>query len=97
MSEHEGFCVPLLEAMYFDVPIVAYAAAAVPETMGDAGVLLHDNSPDAVAGAMKMLMEESVYRQQIIEGQRERLACFSYENVDQRLEHIVEKIVGGSI
>ena len=38
MSEHEGFCAPLVEAMAADVPILAYAAAAVPETLGGAGV-----------------------------------------------------------
>jgi len=40
VSEHEGFCVPLLEAMAFDVPVLARACAAVPETMGDGGLLL---------------------------------------------------------
>ena len=38
LSEHEGFCAPLLEAMAADVPVLAYAAAAVPETLGGAGV-----------------------------------------------------------
>jgi len=38
MSEHEGFCVPLLEAMATDVPVLAYAAAAVPDTLAGAGV-----------------------------------------------------------
>ena len=44
MSEHEGFGVPLLEAMELGVPVVAYAAAAVPGTLGDAGVLLDDKA-----------------------------------------------------
>ena len=38
LSEHEGFCAPLVEAMAMDVPVLAYAAAAVPETLGGAGV-----------------------------------------------------------
>lgn len=45
MSEHEGFCVPLTEAMYFDVPIVARAAAAIPDTLGGGGILVRDNDP----------------------------------------------------
>ena len=44
LSEHEGFCVPLLEAMHHRVPIVAFAAAAVPETLRDAGVLARDQA-----------------------------------------------------
>jgi L-malate glycosyltransferase len=44
LSEHEGFNVPVVEAMHFDVPVVAYAASAVPDTVGDAGLLLTDQS-----------------------------------------------------
>src|SRR5207248_8527384 len=44
MSEHEGFCVPLIEAMWFDIPVLAYDAAAVPETLGKAGLLLTGKS-----------------------------------------------------
>ena len=51
-SEHEGFCVPLLEAMHYRVPIVAYASTAVPETLGDAGVLLDAKDPCLVAAAV---------------------------------------------
>ena len=49
LSEHEGFCVPLLEAMHFDVPVVAYAAAGVPGTMGDAGLLVQEKDFPAIA------------------------------------------------
>ncbi len=52
LSEHEGYCVPLLEAMASDLPIIGFAAGAVPETMGDAGLLLHDKSPSVVAEAV---------------------------------------------
>ena len=44
-SEHEGFCVPLVEAFYKQVPVLAYAAAAVPATMDGAGVLYHEKDP----------------------------------------------------
>ena len=45
LSEHEGFCVPLVEAMHFGVPTVAFASTAVPETVGDATLLLADKDP----------------------------------------------------
>src|SRR4051794_6739792 len=45
MSDHEGFCIPLVEAMWHRIPIVAYASSAVPETLGGAGLLLDDKSP----------------------------------------------------
>ncbi len=45
LSEHEGFCVPLLEAMYFETPTVAYDSSAVGETLAGAGIMLTEKSP----------------------------------------------------
>src|SRR5256884_9752166 len=58
LSDHEGFCVPLLEAMRSDLPIVAHAAGAIPETLGDAGVLLEEKSPSAVAAELVRVWRE---------------------------------------
>lgn len=58
MSEHEGFCVPVLEAMELGVPVVAYAAAAVPATVGDAGTLLECKDPLVVACAVDALAKD---------------------------------------
>ncbi len=55
-SEHEGYCAPLVEAMSRGVPVVAYAQAAVPETVGDAGVLLPDKRPALVAAAVHAVL-----------------------------------------
>jgi L-malate glycosyltransferase len=49
LSEHEGFCVPLQEAMVFGVPVIAYDAGAVRETLKGAGILLRDKRPEVVA------------------------------------------------
>lgn len=57
-SEHEGFCVPLVEAMYFCVPIVAYASSAVGETLGNAGVLLNEKDPIKTAAIMDVLLSD---------------------------------------
>src|SRR5438128_924416 len=56
LSDHEGFCVPLLEAMRRDLPIVAYAAGAIPDTLGDAGILLNDKTPETVAAALERVV-----------------------------------------
>jgi glycosyltransferase involved in cell wall biosynthesis len=53
LSEHEGFCVPLVEAMSFGVPVIAHRAAAVPETCGDAVLLVDKKDPAAVLSAMR--------------------------------------------
>ena len=57
LSEHEGFCVPLVEAMHFGVPIIAYDAAAVGETLGDAGILLTDKTPEKVAEQIRRMQD----------------------------------------
>lgn len=85
MSEHEGFCVPLVEAMYFDVPILAYAACAVSDTLGGSGFLLRDKNPVEAAFAAQRILTDAALRQALLEGQRQRLQDFSYAAVKQRL------------
>lgn len=86
LSDHEGFCVPLLEAMRSDLPIVAHAAGAIPETLGDAGILLEDKSPDAVADALERAVRSEDRRADLIGRGRRRLADFSTARVAERLE-----------
>lgn len=85
LSDHEGFCVPLLEAMRSELPIVAHAAGATPETLGDAGVLLEDKSPGAVAEALERVVRDGEHRASLIERGRRRLADFSTARVAERL------------
>ena len=58
-SEHEGFCVPLVEAFYKQVPVLAYAATAVPSTMDGAGVLFDDKDPLHVAALMDAIVSNA--------------------------------------
>ncbi len=81
MSEHEGFCVPLLEAMLFDVPIIAYAAAAVPETLGGSGILLKDKDPAKVSFAIEQLVSNEDLRKEVITKQQQRLDDFNLEKL----------------
>ena len=76
MSEHEGFCVPLLEAMHFGVPIVAYGAAGVPGTLGDAGLLVREKDYPVVAELLHRLVTEPALRDAVVAGQRRRLEAF---------------------
>ena len=70
-SEHEGFCVPLVEAFYKDVPVLAYAAAAVPATMDGAGVLYEQKDPVHVAAVMDAIVSNCILQERIVERQRE--------------------------
>jgi glycosyltransferase involved in cell wall biosynthesis len=68
-SEHEGFCVPIVEAFYKQVPVLAYAATAVPSTMDGAGVLFDDPDPLNVASHMDAILTNAKLQDQIVEGQ----------------------------
>ena len=76
MSEHEGFCVPLLEAFSFGLPVLAFAAGAVPETMGDSGVLFDEKDFNLLAETLENLRRDPRQRQLIVEAQYRRLEDF---------------------
>jgi glycosyltransferase involved in cell wall biosynthesis len=90
LSEHEGFCVPLVEAMHFGVPTVAFASTAVPETVGDATVLLPDKDPLTVAVAAHRVLSDDVLRKALIEAGHRRVEHFSLVNNRRRLLEAIE-------
>ena len=85
LSEHEGFCVPLVEAMAMDVPVLAYSAAAVPDTLGGAGVQFAPKDLEYAAELLGMLAFEDHPREAVLAGQRRRLIDFSDAVIQQRL------------
>jgi glycosyltransferase involved in cell wall biosynthesis len=78
-SEHEGFCVPLVEAMRHRLPIVAYSAAAVPETLGDAGVLIETKDAATVAAAVARVTRDVSLRDALVDRGAERARQFDPE------------------
>ncbi len=94
MSEHEGFCVPIVEAMYFGKPILAYAAAAVPETLGDGGLLMADKDPEVAAAAIHRLTTDGALQKILRQAQVEQLKGYQYEPVQKQLWQIFEGILG---
>ena len=81
MSAHEGFCVPLAEAMFFDVPIVALDTSAISDTLGGSGFLVDDNDPVFVSRVIDRVLNDEALRNELISGQRRRLKDFSYEKI----------------
>ena len=94
MSEHEGFCVPLVEAMYFDLPIVALRAAAVPDTMGKAGILLEDTDPDKAAAAIDRILRDGELREGIAAERKAQLRLYRYETVSEKMKECIRKLAG---
>jgi glycosyltransferase involved in cell wall biosynthesis len=81
LSNHEGFCVPLLEAMYHRLPIVAYTNTAVPETVGGAGLILPNKEPARVAAAVHRVITDPQLRSLLAGAAGERVATFSLPRV----------------
>jgi len=86
MSEHEGFCIPLLEAMYFKVPIIAYAATGVKDTLGDAGFGMEKKDCKIAAELIDQLVSKEGLRNNLINIQNERLKEFYYEKTKNKIE-----------
>lgn len=85
LSEHEGFCIPLIEAMVHDVPILAYAAGAVPETLAGAGVLFKEKRYDLIAEMLGRLVRDEHLRQSVLAAQRARLARYEHRDLAAEL------------
>jgi len=91
-SEHEGFGMHLLEAWAFDLPVVARAAAAVPETVGDAAVLLRTDDPLVWAAVVDRVIRDGELRQALVERGRRRLLDFSDAAFTQRIRDLLERL-----
>jgi glycosyltransferase involved in cell wall biosynthesis len=93
LSEHEGFMVPVVEAMHLGVPVVAYAATAVTETVGDAGVLLSAKDPVLVATAVNRVLTDGPLRSDLVESGRRRAQHFSLERSTRSLLDTLDRFV----
>lgn len=94
MSDHEGFCVPLLEAMFFDVPVVAKNTSAVGETLGGSGILLPDSEPGMAAGVMNRILTDEALRKKVLDNQRERLKDFENGRIKKQLLKRIGSLTG---
>ncbi|MCC7416320.1 MAG: glycosyltransferase [Acidobacteria bacterium] len=92
-SEHEGFCVPLVEAFHMEVPVLAYAAAAVPATMDGAGVLYTEKDPLHVALLMDTMLSDRALQDAIVEAQRAAVARLRAKDFAGTLLGLVRRIL----
>lgn len=94
LSEHEGFCVPLVEAMGNEVPVVAFAAAAVPETVAGAGIVLGTKDPLTVAAAVHRAVHDDGLRRRLVAAGRRRAGGFTLARAASRFAEVIEAVVG---
>jgi L-malate glycosyltransferase len=88
MSEHEGFCLPLVEAMYFGLPTFAFASSAVPDTMGSGGVLLKEKRHAEIAELIGRVSTDAALRESLVRAGKERAAQLTLEQFNARVAEI---------
>ena len=92
-SEHEGFCVPVVEAMALQVPIVAYGTTAVPHTVGDAGLVWEEPDPFLLAQSIDAVVRDVDVRRQLTErGWRRYQALFANQRLERDFLHALQSI-----
>ncbi|HLN17203.1 MAG TPA: glycosyltransferase [Acidimicrobiales bacterium] len=94
-SEHEGFCLPALEAMANDLPVVAYAEGALPEVLGDAADLLSTKDPLVVADAVHRLAADPAWRAARVAAGRRRLPELRLDQAGPRLVELLRRVREG--
>jgi glycosyltransferase involved in cell wall biosynthesis len=90
-SEHEGFCVPLVEAFYKRVPVLAYAGTAVPATMDGGGVLFDSRDPERVAAHMHAILSDEVVEARVVAAQDAALARLRAQDFGRMVVRFVEE------
>ena len=91
-SEHEGFCVPLIESFHMGVPVIAYAATAVPATMDGGGVLLDTKDPMTAGAVMQQLMSDDHFHDQVMATQEAALARLEARDFGGTLLRFVDQV-----
>ena len=93
MSEHEGFGVPLIEAMWFDIPVLAYKSTAVTETLGQAGILFNDKQDLAkVAALAKLCVHDDQLKVTILQAQQNRRLDFLPKVIFPIIDSLVQQL-----
>lgn len=93
LSHDEGFGLPVLEAMAHGCPVVAASNASLPEVVGDAGLLVDADNPNAVCEAVRLLAEPSDRREEFIKRGRSRARAFGWDATAGRMREIYERVV----
>ncbi|MBU1669813.1 MAG: glycosyltransferase family 4 protein [Actinobacteria bacterium] len=96
MSEHEGFAVPLVESMAFDLPVVAYSSTAIPYTLEGAGLSFRQKDYPMVGELLESLRTDGALREKVLAGQRARLEAFSPDSVRAALQAALRRVEGAA-
>ena len=96
MSAHEGFCIPIVEALFFKLPIVAINSTAIPDTLGGSGFLINNRDAEVVAEAIDQILGDNELMQSILLGEERRLAELMPEVVEELYINVLNKCIDNS-
>jgi glycosyltransferase involved in cell wall biosynthesis len=91
-SAHEGFCVPVTEAMAVGLPVVAYAQGAIPEVLGGAGVLVDSVDPYRLAATIAELLADQARCEELANAGRRQLAALDLDGAGDRIVDLVSAL-----
>lgn len=92
LSEHEGYGAPLIEAMHFGIPVIAFDAGAVKETLCGGGILLKEKDPAVLAELLGMVMADPGLRASVLQTQTRALARIRSVDIGERLEQALRLV-----
>ncbi|HEX3795313.1 MAG TPA: glycosyltransferase family 4 protein [Acidimicrobiales bacterium] len=92
-SEHEGFCVPVTEAMAIGLPVVAFAQGALPEVLGNAGVMVDSKDPYVLASTVAALLADGPKRERLAQAGRDRLSALGLAQAADRFIELVQTVM----
>ena len=95
-SRYEGFGLPCLEAMACGTPVVAARSGALPETVGDAGVLVDPGDADGFAVAILALADDEAARERLVAAGRTRAAAFPWSRTAEFTDQAITELLGES-
>ena len=93
MSEHEGFCLPLIESAFFELPVIAYDAGAVKETLGGSGILFKDKDMEKLAILVEKVLSDSDLTGKLKNKSSARAASFGKEADPEQLLKMIREAV----
>lgn len=95
-SEHEGFCIPLVEANFFSLPVISFATSNIPETLGTSGILIEESSPIAMAATTVSILGDTVLSKKVVAEGARNLERYSADNLLPILKNYLKNYEIGS-
>jgi glycosyltransferase involved in cell wall biosynthesis len=94
LSEHEGFCIPLLEAFHFGVPVIGRPSGGVVEVAGDAAIITDDRDLAVTAELIHLVVSDSELRDELARRGQARLAAYAADEVAVAVRQAIDEVAG---